>query len=74
MKKVGYILFTIILLACKVPKTKVCNEEARAGLTVFVKDEKTNLFISDTILLEAIDGSYSEQLQFFLFVGVVLVI
>lgn len=64
MKKVVYILFSFVLLDCKVPSTKVCTEEARAGLTVFVKDEKTNLFISDTVQVQASDGSYSEQLQF----------
>jgi hypothetical protein len=58
---------SIFLTAClpKSPIQKVCTEEARAALTVFVKDGKSNLPLADSVVVKAVDGTYTETLQFF---------
>jgi len=58
---------SIFLIAClpKSPIQKVCTEEARAALTVFVKDGKSNSLLSDSVVVKAVDGTYTETLQLF---------
>jgi hypothetical protein len=65
--KYAALSLSIFLIAClpKSPIQKVCTEEARAALTVFVKDGKSNSLLSDSVVVKAVDGTYTETLQLF---------
>ncbi len=61
------ILIPLFFAAClpKAPVKKICTKEARAGLTVYVKDSGSGAFLSDSVNVLANDGNYSEVLQLF---------
>jgi len=68
MKGFKIIAFYSIFFAACLPKTpvkKICTEEARAGLTVFVKDGNNKNFLSDSVSVSIKDGTYNEALQLF---------
>ena len=64
-----YTVWTLLicLTAClpKAPIQKACTEEARAALNIFVRDGNSNLMLGDSVIVKAVDGSYTETLQFF---------
>jgi hypothetical protein len=58
---VGCILFAF---SCKKDDGIVCTMEARAGLNVTVKDAATNNYLGIGTTIIAIDGTYSETLEY----------
>jgi flagellar hook assembly protein FlgD len=58
------IIFVALFISCKKKSTssKACTQEAKAGLTVYVQEMKTNFFLSDSVIVKAVDGTYTETL------------
>ncbi len=65
MKKIVLILLALSVLACKSDDDGIaCTLEARAGLSVSVKDAETNNYLGLGTTVIANDGDYSETLDY----------
>jgi hypothetical protein len=67
MRKI--IVYTSLILLCiacvKKENSKLCTEEARAGINLTVLSAETNTILYDSIRVVIKDGLYSEELMGF---------
>lgn len=57
------LMLVLIVQACDPNPSIVCTEEAVPGLSIDVSDGLTGSFMSDSVTVKIIDGTYTENLQ-----------